>query len=510
MKIELQKEKVCLPVLFCEQSMNQNIDLEINLPDYCSDIKRILKCFVLPGINSVQTTGDRASAKGDVIIRLVYVGDNEKIDCYEQSVDLSTFVDIKNMPENSFVSAKATTQFVNCRAASKRRFVVGSSVCVNFSVYSCIINNVCQNCCKAELETKINKIKAVSKSALSVKMFDLSETIALKENAKPIGKILGTDCEIKIDSVKTVSGKILLKGSLDCKITYCSDTKERTLEKLCHSLPISQIIEVSGINDDFVCEIKPNISSVAVCPKADSSGNNNLVEFAAKISVLAVGTKEEEVSFVCDCYSTQYETKAEYKTTEFRKCISKLNDKKSVNSVFDFSEQMMKDVLDVKVLDVSHSETSTAAKYEGKAGVLLGITFCDSKDKIQYIERNADFNFDCNLSEKYDKLYCEAEILIQNLSYSVNSSKLTVNFDGNVSGNVFCVISKNVLENCEVDDEKEKCSSSAAVTVYYCSKGENLWEIAKKYNTSEKLIKEENSIETEILKEDGMLIIPCV
>lgn len=48
---------------FCP-SVRQNIDMGLNLPDYCTDIKRILKCCVEPGISNVSLKGEKLSATG--------------------------------------------------------------------------------------------------------------------------------------------------------------------------------------------------------------------------------------------------------------------------------------------------------------------------------------------------------------------------------------------------------------------------------------------------------------
>ena len=510
MNIDLKKGTMSCLECACELSSNQSIDLEINLPDYCSDIKRILRCFVVPGINSVQVTGDRVSAKGDVVIRLVYIGEGEKIDCYEQSVDLSCFADIKNVPENPVVTAKAKTQFVNCRAASQRRFVVGASVSVNFSVYSSVTKQICRKGEDDMLEVKQEKINAVCKCALAQKLFDLSETIALDENKKPVGRIVGCEAATAIDSVKTVSGKILLKGELKCKIVYCADTKERTLEKITHTMPISQIIEIPGIEDSFSNDINVEVCSLAVNAKTDSSGSNKLIEFAAKLSAMIIGTEESEISFITDCYCTKYESKADYVSCDFKKCIGKLNSRKSVNATLEVSEQGVKDVLDLRVISVSDSYAPNASVLEGKGSVLFGIIYVDTKDKIQYAERNADFNFECEMKEKSTKISCEPRIAIENISFGISGSKLTVSFECAASGYVYSVITKNLLESVNADEEHEKAAPDAAVTVYYSSKGENLWNIAKKYNTSKKAIIDENLLDDEILREDKMLIIPCI
>ncbi len=510
MNIELKKEKIYSPNRICTMSCNENVDLEINLPDYCSDIKRILRCFVIPGINSVQLTGDRASAKGEITIRLVYVGEGDKIDCYEQITDLTDYVDVKNLPENPIVTVKAKTQFVNCRAASQRRFVVGASVSVDFSVYGCIENNICGLVSEDVLQTKRSSFKAINKSVVSQKMFDISETIALKDNNKSVGKIISCEPIPLIESIKTVNGKMLVKGELECTIVYCTDSKDRSIEKIYHTMPISQVVEVPGIDDTFLNDISVSVSSVAANAKTDSSGNNMLVELAAKLSLFLVGTKEGDISFISDCYSTEYESKAEYKKLDLRKIVQTLNTTKKITADFDTGEQAVNNIIDIKTLSVLDTNSLKDCIFKGKCSVLFGIIFEDKNNELQYIERSADFDFDCELDSEYNKISCEPVILIKNVKGSENSAKISLSFEAVISGNIYCEQPVKILESVTVDEQSPKKESDAAITVYYCSKGENVWDIAKKYNTSVNLICEENSIESEIIANDTMLIVPCI
>ncbi|MGN0468696.1 MAG: SPOCS domain-containing protein [Acutalibacteraceae bacterium] len=509
MNIELKKENICTAKTVSEPNCVQNIDLEINLPDYCTDIKRILRCFVIPSINSVQTTGDRVSAKGDVVIRLVYIGEGEKIDCYEQSVDLSVFADVKNMPENPVVSAKAQTRFVNCRAASQRRFIVGSSVAVCFSVFCCDETAVCSGADFDGLEMKKDCIDAVGKSVIGAKTFDVSETVSLDDSKKSIGRIIGCSSFVKIESLKAVSGKVLVKGELEILITYCADTKERSIEKIVHTMPISQIVEVPGIDDTFELESELFVCALAAEAKSDSSGSDRLLETAAKISAVIKGTKQCSVSFITDCYYTKSESKAEYRTAQFLRPVGNIEKMQKVSVVPDLASQNAKNVLDVHMLSSSCSVSHSGNSLNGKGSVLLGLLFEDNKGKIQYAERNADFDFSGELKEKCDKISCKPCVHIRNLSAAVNGDKITVSFDAAVSGKVYSIILKQVLESVTADENSKKIASDAALTVYYCSKGESLWDIAKRYNTSEKSIREENELDCDFISEDRMIIIPC-
>lgn len=506
MQFDFKKEKISAVRCVAQESTQQNVDLEINLPDYCSDIKRVLRCFVIPQINSVQVTGDRASVKGEILIRLVYVGEGEKIDCYEQSVDLSKYIDIRDMPEGACVRAFASTQYVNCRAASQRRFVVSGSVSVTFSVYSKMQKTILQRCEDSKLETKCENLKAVCSDSVFEKTFDLSETASLDENQKSIGKIINTSSSVTLESAKAVSGKILLKGELKVCVLYCADTKEAQLEHINHTMPISQIVETGDVDDSFNITIEPDVRMLIVNAKTDSSGQNRLLEISAKVSAFIRATKEDTVSYISDCYCTCYESSAKYETFDFYTSLGNIAAKKSAEAVVDLSGQSVKEIVDIKQCDSTCSVSSSGDKCECSANVVFAILLVDSKGRLQYLERNAQVSFDAVLKESFVKISCDALLETDNITAEPMGEKLKIKFDCSVLGEIYSVNSRRILEEVSADENAPKQPSEAAITLYYCSKGESVWEIAKRYNSSEKKIEEENGVKGTV-EEDMMLII---
>ena len=49
------------------------VDTEYNLPDYCADIQKILKCIVTPEVVSAAVIGDSLSVDGTADIRVLYL-----------------------------------------------------------------------------------------------------------------------------------------------------------------------------------------------------------------------------------------------------------------------------------------------------------------------------------------------------------------------------------------------------------------------------------------------------
>ena len=72
MSIELTTRSIGREVTYFNNFVEQSVDCDITLPDYCPDIMRILKCTLYNSVVNSKIIGDRATADGNVKIRIVF------------------------------------------------------------------------------------------------------------------------------------------------------------------------------------------------------------------------------------------------------------------------------------------------------------------------------------------------------------------------------------------------------------------------------------------------------
>lgn len=504
---ELKTQKINVPVCAFEVSSEEKIELEVNLPDYCSDIKRVLRCFAEAGINSIETAGDRLSVKGDIVLRLLYVGDDGKIDCLQHTVALSKHTDVKNMPENPIALCEIRPLYINSRAASQRRFTVSGNFLVNFKIYTLRSLDICTGAVDECIETKCEKITAVTQSVVGEKLFDMTETLSLSEDKKAVGRIICCDSRAENITYKAVSGKILLKGDMVTRVLYASDTKDKEFEAVTHRMPISQIVEIAGCEKEFTFDLRVCAVNTSVIAKADSTGENRLLDFVLKVSCFVEGTKSAEVCFVKDAFNKKYEGKFVFDDVELLHDEGVIDKKKSVSSSLDLSSLSPRKIIDVRILSKDCSTEVKDREVLLKINILFALIFTDEKGKIQYAERNADTVFSFETKEKCSKVYCKPNVFVQEPLCSVEGDSVNVKYDLSVSGNLYSVQCRKILKEAECDEKERTADSDGVLTVYYSSEGERVWDIAKRYLKSEKEIKEENNLDTDVIKADMMLII---
>lgn len=509
MNFEFKKEKLSTGKCAAKTKAEQNIETEITLPDYCAEIKRILKCTLTPGIHSVSRTGDRVSARGTVLIRVIYAGEKDKTDCYEKNLDLSVSAQLKDITDDMTIRAKAAVSYVNCRAISQRKISIGGAVNVEFCAFAEKKREILCDIVSECIETKKEKTKAEHLLCMGEKTFDMGETVVLDKNKPSIGKILRQNAYTVLESKKAVAGKLLIKGELVTEIVYCPQDSENKFERFTHSMPISQIIDVEGIDDSMDCNVRCEPSQLVVSVKSGSDAGR-LVEIASRVSAFVRGTKVKEYEFIKDCYCTDGEIEAEYSLTDILCPVNIIEKTETVKESLDLGSGV-KEICDIWITDTKTQMKGEGNKAKGTCDVTACVLYLDEKGNPAYNEKQLQFLSDIDLKENYESLKCDFDATVIKAEFSsLQGGKTELTLETVLNIGIYSVNSCRMLMNLKESESKNKSECKPALTLYYCEKGEKIWDIAKKYSTTVSAVMEENGIDGDSVKENRMLLIPCV
>ncbi len=509
MDFKSEKKTLSLSGTFATVTAQQNIGAEINLPDYCSDIKRILKCIIIPGITSVSVNGENISATGVADIKLIYVSEKDKIDCYETQKDLSLSAKCKDMPSDVIISTKAKTNYVNCRATSQRRISVEGNIGVTFDLTVKVSKDIFLSCQGGGIQLKKEKTVYDELICQREKVFDIGETVQVPSDKGDVGKILRAFAYAVLDSKKAVSDKLLIKGQLCTQVLYCTDSDEGKVSLLTHSMPISQIIDLPGIDENSSCSVNLSVRCLSVQRKTDSSSKGSLVEIGAKVAAMCKCIEKKEILTTVDCYSTSHEIKTDYTLEEFICGVHSINQQKTVRKTVELPSSDIASIADVWCGDVSSSMSGKGDAVKGECSVTLCILYFDSKGVPQYSEKNVDFTIDAKLKESYEYLKCSIKCDVRDIDCTLaGKDRFEVKIECGIFAEVYSSVSKRILKNLQLAAPKEKTDASA-LTLYFPAKGEKLWDIARRYGTTAEAIKAENAIEGDAAEDEGMMLIPA-
>ncbi|NCC86981.1 MAG: DUF3794 domain-containing protein [Clostridia bacterium] len=510
MDLKITKEAVCINETIYEGSVEQAIDSDVTLPDYCPDILRVLKCTIMPRINSTQTAGDRITVDGSALLRAIYVSENGRMHCYEQSIPFSKFIEKKGLESNPFVKVRIKTEYINCRAVSQRRLDIHGALSVNFMVVSKKPKEILSDAQGEGIQTKKKCIEVSSVVGSTSRAFPLTDVLEIGASKPPIAQMVRTSAFATASEIKVINNKVMIKGELIINAMYSADTTEASLETIETSLPISQVVELAGITEDCTTDIMLDLTSIDIIPKADSSGSMRLLDITARVDATLNATKIMNIPIIIDAYSTQYEIESESKIVDFKRLLESFTETNLCRSSIDVSGIGIKKVLDMWCSDI----TSSSHIHEEELVIRGTINVCmlveDADNQIGYIERQINYEHK-RKTIVTEKIECDPFVSVCASSFVIGAGEsIDVRVEIKVQASVFAVSSSRMIDSITIDEEQGKKKTKASLTIYFSQQGESVWEIARRYNTTLEAIMQENSLTEEKVLENAMLLIPGI
>ena len=396
---------------------------------------------------------------------------------------------------------------MNCRAVNERKMDIHGVISIKVKIYGTKHNEIITDIDKEHIQLKRGTLPATNPLGFSEKIVVIEEELELNNGNDCIKGVLRSDARAIIDECKIVTNKALIKGDIIVNALYC--TEENTIEKYENRIPFNQILDINIEGIDCRCDGKVEIMSCLLKPRTNLSGQAKSFVFECKMSITATASCDNDIPIVFDAFSTIYETDLEMNMIEFKKLDSVLNERYMCKKTLEFNSDAFGSVIDMWC----ESKVSNARIINKNMTIVGTALIClltyDKEGKPQYYERGVDFEYAHNIETTAENLTCQARLETVSSAYTIlDSDKLEARIELSINADIFAVISKNVITGIGVNKENQKAKKKCPLTVYYADSGEDLWDIAKHYNSNCKNIKDINNLTDDILENATMLLIP--
>ena len=476
---------------------------EFSLPDYVPEVRRILhtRTAVLPEGKFLSDKDDGTSVdfNGTVTYNVIYTDDDGNLrsvplsSSYEDSFTLSchpTTVFIDTSPDN-----------VTCRATAPRKLAIKTRFKSRFLAFSdeTIEANITPRSLSDEMfiERKTKKVDSVSLNSLSMQNIKLSDKLDAADGAE-ITPIM-CDASISITDCKVKNGGVSARGSATVKCLCQSEGKDIVLTK---SVPIYEELSADGAVPGDMARCFGRCVSLSV---SNDTGSTSSLYFDLDCEIEGEYYKNEENMLTEDCYSTRWETDTDYRNADIYSLVSAKNQVISLSDKFKRKDPEIESISDI-ICDVFAERTDTVNGKVGLSGRLNVTVIGKTRDKDgkagEYVSESYDapFRFDIPV---------DSEFVTPRACFSCSSpvaryenDKFCINADIICSYALIKKDSVRLLNGATLKKDSEYKRDSSCVRVFFPKDCDILWEVAKRFHTTERKIMEENSLTSKSL--DGV------
>ena len=508
MEITLEKQSISLEKSVREEVLEQAIDNEIMLPDFCSNIGRILKCCAKGKIISKRIVNSVLNIDGNVFLTVFYIDEEGCLKTFEQTLSFYRELSLEKDREiYAFVGCKI--EHIGCRMLSARKLEVHGSLSLSVKLYE----KETAECIESTPEKDIQLCHESKNITLTVgraeKYTALTDEIELDSDSDPVTCIVRSGGRVENTECKTMAGKVIVKGELCLTVCYMTDRKN-FIKEIDSVIPFTQIVDASESNEDCFARARSELTALEVRTKTGFDGEVRAFTVSAGINSEITICKNREIIFATDAYSTKNKIDVKCEKICFEKNLSEVRENFSEEYNVDFGTEIN------GISDIFGEATVTDIKTSGGGIAINGtvqicIIACDGDMSTVYFEKTVDFSHEVCRGEQTAGLKISPEVFIKSFGYELSGVCAKIKVNMLLCGQIKECFDLKLLSDIAVTEEdafsKER---RPALTVYYTSEEEKLFEIARKYHTTVDAVKKANGFERDTSEKGMRILLPGV
>jgi hypothetical protein len=508
MEYNLKNNAVGVLSTVLDSVSEQPVDIDFTLPDYCPDIEKILRCRIIPKIYNKNLSGGQLQIDGTTVVNILYTDSKNNVRACEQSIPFNASFAVKEIPDNAVVETSVKCEYVNCRPLSQRRISVHGAFSLYAKVYTKGKISLFSPDYDSGIEYDTKEITASSLSSLCQEQFSAGDEIQIV-NKPPVEIVLDSGVRAVITDYKVIPNKLVFNGELNVRLLYLSNADSSTVNQIDYSIPFTKTVDCDGLDESTKASINISVLSYDVRLKSDILSENPVVNIDSRLCATVTGYKNEEVTVICDAYSTDYILELEKIRITFPCDAEVLEDSFMLKDAVSVADCDIEEIID---FNVNYSLNNFAINNDNiilNSKLNVSILALNSEKEPEYIERSLEF--DKEIKNSGFNNISSAFAHINSVSYRIaDNSTIELRCEIKYSLTAEKNCSYTLVSSISADEDNKTQKREDALVLYFAEDGEKIWDIAKRYNTRKNLIVDENALESDILEKAQMLLIPMV
>ncbi|MDD2573587.1 MAG: SPOCS domain-containing protein [Bacillota bacterium] len=497
MALELVRDLIRIDQVVGEEMAQVVVEGDVVVPDSKPDVDRILSINGWVVITDKEIVEDKVIVEGVVNVKSLYISQEGDQSLYhmEGSFGFAHQIDLPGANSRMEAEIKAAIEHIDSSMVNSRKLNV-----------KCVLGLTGKATEKSQIDV-IKDIKGVQDIQVLRDYIEVSDTtgenvsrVTVRQDFeipadKPdIREILYTDVTVGERDSSISENRVSLQGVLKITTLYIGDDEVGSINDIRYQLPFSHYIEVVGAMPGMRERVRFYVEDFYSTVKENEEGLRRAVEY--EVVVNAEGRVEtiQPMEVLVDAYSPSVNLESFKSNIRFKKAIDRVSEEIAVKEEIDLPADFpqIKEICDIKAKPVltDFGVYEDRVVVEGVLTVQVLYLTRDHSEAMHLYEDEIPFRHSVPLPEGGEGVDLDVDLYLEDLQYRVLDADL-FEARGRVRADIGIskIFEKEVLLDVEEVEEAER-QTEASIVVYFIRPGDNLWNIAKRFNTTiEELIK---------------------
>lgn len=512
-KIDVIKKSLQFQELIKESSVNSILKEEYLIPDTHPDVQEILLIEATPIISSKEVMTDKVMIQGKIEYNVIYIPreDNMVVNSVCYSEKFTNYLDINNDEHKIICEVDCKLEHIDAKVMNERKIEIESSIKIVYEIYKGTEFEFVEDI-EGSVDVQIQKkTDTINRLATSMEVELLSKsTIRVSMDKPQIDKTLKCSMALHKREIKIGEDKIYLACYCKVSILYIAKDSEE-IYHLEDDIYMSKEEDSEGILSNMNPSVVYEIENKDISLEEDDLGEIRIVNLECLVKAIIKIFSNEEIEAVDDAYSA--ESLLDLKSEEFS--LGVVEGIQSIESTIkdNFSLKEGDKIPGVIVSSIGNIMVSEKKITQNKLtveGIISVKVIYKSKGEKQFpakIEGEIPFTSVLDISRITEGMKAIVKCNIEGIYASVEANTIAIKAIISIEAKIYSKVNKKFISDIiEVEGEVE--DKKASVIIYVVSKGDTLWKIAKKYNTTvDEIIRINNIEDPEEMKMGEKLLI---
>lgn len=488
------------------------VDEDYNVPDSKNDVKRVIMSDGTLIIDEMKPVDKSLRIKGRMVFQVLYETDDLVVS-FASLEGYIPFDEVLYLDEESYDDLLLKNHSVDLKVSMIHSRKLRIKAMIDLAVQT--EQRKCEEIptdiiCDSKIHKKREKMELLKLHTSKRDAYRIKEEITLTGTKESIGTILWTDISNRKLDIKLISDQIQLSGEL---LVFCFyESPDGKIDWIEQGVPYTGKLECYGVNETMFHHVQAELEEIQAEMRMDEDGEMRIIGIEGVLR-LSIGVyEEEEIEVLRDLYSLEQNCILETKEAVCEQLVLQNHSKCKV------MERLTVPELQNDVLQICHSKGQVLVEEmeQKEDGILVsGVMYIS----FLYVKSSDEVPFDVwhGMVPFSHLVECGGE---KDLKYDISTmlEQLSVTLQGGNEVEVKAALAFQgffrkegaVMKIDAIHMEPiplEEIEKRPGIVGYIAKDGEDLWNLAKRYSTSEEAIREVNELGDRPVKAGDRLLI---
>lgn len=275
---------------------------EVAVPDSKPDIDFILKSDASVNTDYKRPEENRLSYKGSMIVDILYMGKDKNLHSMSAEAPINDFISIEGAGEDMLSQVNMRIANLECRKVNDRKAAYKAMLETEGSVTQCMDIDAVTSIDGLPEEQQRKTQIVTSKTVVSKSDdFSIQEQITLPATKPPIQEILTIEAAIANAETKAAENSVNISGDLSLTMLYIS-TEGSFPEVYEFDIPFNGSLEAEGTDMDMYAEAVLSVKNIFYNVSENESDEPRIIDIDATINADITVNEEETNEVLEDAY----------------------------------------------------------------------------------------------------------------------------------------------------------------------------------------------------------------